>query len=150
MAYGRVSGGFAFLRNRYPCTRRVGNRGFHICRPYQHMVRINHHELITRARNSPLDARRVFNRGFHRCLPAFIGAVHIIEQGQLCGSRMKTRTTVLLQWVYPSETWNLIAGSIYDKNSVGLSDRPICTRCCFTTTNVIQACRNFVDPEYLS
>ena len=43
-----------------------------------------------------------------------------------------------------------IALSIYDKNSVGPSIRPICTRCCFTMTDMIQVCSNFIQPEHLS
>ena len=38
---------------------------------------------------------------------------------------------------------NQISASIYDKYSVGRSIRPICTRCCFTMTNMIQVCGNF-------
>ena len=37
---------------------------------------------------------------------------------------------------------DLTAASIYDKHSVGLSIRPICTRCCFTMTKKIQVCSN--------
>jgi len=37
---------------------------------------------------------------------------------------------------------DLIAASIYDNYSVGPSIRPICTRCCFTKTNMIRVCRN--------
>ena len=36
-----------------------------------------------------------------------------------------------------------IAASIYNKYSVGPSIRPICTRCCFTMTDVIQVSSNF-------
>ena len=42
-----------------------------------------------------------------------------------------------------SKTKDLIAASSYDKCSVGPSIRPICTRCCFTMTNMIQVCGNF-------
>ena len=35
---------------------------------------------------------------------------------------------------------NLIAASICDKYSVGLSIQPICTRCYFTTTHMIHVC----------
>ena len=35
------------------------------------------------------------------------------------------------------------SGSFYSTN-IGLSIRPICTRCCFTMTNMIQACSNFL------
>ena len=45
---------------------------------------------------------------------------------------------------------DLIAVSVYDGNSVGPSTQPICTRWCFTMTNMIQACSNFIEPEYLS
>ena len=38
---------------------------------------------------------------------------------------------------------HLIAASIYDKYLVGPSIRPICTRYCFTMTNVIQVCSRF-------
>ena len=38
---------------------------------------------------------------------------------------------------------DFIAASIYDKCSAGPSIRPICTRRCFTTTNMIQVCSNF-------
>ena len=38
---------------------------------------------------------------------------------------------------------DLIAASIYDNYSVGPSIRPICTRYCFTMTNLIQVCSNF-------
>ena len=38
---------------------------------------------------------------------------------------------------------DLIAVRIYDNYSVGLSFRPICTRCCFTTTYLIQVCSKF-------
>ena len=38
---------------------------------------------------------------------------------------------------------NLIVASICDKNSVGPSIRPICTRCCFAMTNMIQVRSNF-------
>jgi len=38
---------------------------------------------------------------------------------------------------------DLIAASIYHKYSVGPSIRPICTRFCFTMTNMIQVCSNF-------
>ena len=37
---------------------------------------------------------------------------------------------------------NLIAASIYDKCSVGPSIRPICTRCCFKMTYLVQVCSN--------
>jgi hypothetical protein len=33
-----------------------------------------------------------------------------------------------------------IAASIYDKYSVRLSIRPVCTRCCFTMTDMVQVC----------
>ena len=32
--------------------------------------------------------------------------------------------------------------------SVGPSIRPMCTRCCLVTTNTIQVCSDFIDPEY--
>ena len=35
---------------------------------------------------------------------------------------------------------NLIAANIYDKYSIGPSNRPICTRRCFTMTSLIQVC----------
>jgi hypothetical protein len=35
---------------------------------------------------------------------------------------------------------NLIAAGVYVKYSVGPSIRPICTRCCFTMTYIIQVC----------
>ena len=38
---------------------------------------------------------------------------------------------------------DLIEASIFDEYSVGLSIRPICTRCGFTMTNLIQVCSNF-------
>ena len=38
---------------------------------------------------------------------------------------------------------DLIAASIYDKYSAGLSFRPIYTRHYFTMTHMIQACGNF-------
>ena len=38
---------------------------------------------------------------------------------------------------------DLIAASVYDKYSVGPSIRPVCTKCCFTMTNMIQVCSNF-------
>ena len=38
---------------------------------------------------------------------------------------------------------DLIPASIYGKYSVGPSIRPICTRCCFIITNMIQVCSNF-------
>ena len=38
---------------------------------------------------------------------------------------------------------DLIAASTYDKYSVDLSIRPICTRCCLTMTDMIQVCSNF-------
>jgi len=38
---------------------------------------------------------------------------------------------------------NLIAVSICDRYSVGPSIRPMCTRYCFTMTNMIQVCSNF-------
>ena len=41
-------------------------------------------------------------------------------------------------------------GDYYDKYSVGPSIRPIYTRCCFEMTNMIQACSNFIEPEYSS
>ena len=44
-------------------------------------------------------------------------------------------------WSRPSR--NSIAASIYDKYWAGPSIRPICTRCCFTMTRMIQACSNF-------
>ena len=44
---------------------------------------------------------------------------------------------------------DLIAASYYNKDSVP-SVRPICTRCCFTMTNIMQAAVIFVEPEYLS
>ena len=51
------------------------------------------------------------------------------------------------RWPQNPQPWmqvgNLIAASIYDKYSVGPSIRPICTRCCFTITNMIQVCSNF-------
>ena len=37
---------------------------------------------------------------------------------------------------------DLIAASIYEKHSLGPFVRPICTRCCFATTNMIQVCSN--------
>jgi len=36
-----------------------------------------------------------------------------------------------------------IAASIYDKYSVGISFEPICSRCCFTVTHMIQVCSDF-------
>ena len=38
---------------------------------------------------------------------------------------------------------DLIAASISDQYSIGPSNRRICTRCCFTKTNMIQVCSNF-------
>jgi len=38
---------------------------------------------------------------------------------------------------------DLIAVSVYDKHSVGPSIRTICTRCCFTMTDMIQVCSSF-------
>ena len=38
---------------------------------------------------------------------------------------------------------DLITACIYDKYLVGPSIRPICTRCCFTMTDMIQVCSNF-------
>ena len=43
----------------------------------------------------------------------------------------------------PAMSTNLIAASIYDTYSVGPSTQPICTRCCFTMTYMIQVCSNF-------
>ena len=45
---------------------------------------------------------------------------------------------------------DMIAASVYDKDSVGPSIRPGCTRCCFTMTNTIQVCNNLITPECLS
>ena len=39
----------------------------------------------------------------------------------------------------------LIAASVYDEYPGGPSIRPICTRCCFTMTSMIQVCSNFHD-----
>ena len=39
--------------------------------------------------------------------------------------------------------YNLIAVSMYDEYSIGISTRPICTRCCFTMTQMILVCRKF-------
>jgi hypothetical protein len=36
-----------------------------------------------------------------------------------------------------------IAASVYQRYSVRPSIRPVCTRCCFTTTNMIQLCGDF-------
>jgi len=38
---------------------------------------------------------------------------------------------------------DLTAASIHDRLSVGPSIQPICTRCCFTMTNMVQMCSNF-------
>ena len=38
---------------------------------------------------------------------------------------------------------NLTAANIHDQYSVSPSVRSICTRCCFTVTNMIRACSNF-------
>ena len=38
---------------------------------------------------------------------------------------------------------DLIAASIYDEYSIGPSTLLICTRHCFTMTNMIQVCGNF-------
>ena len=38
---------------------------------------------------------------------------------------------------------DVIAASMYDKDLVGPSIRPICARCCFTMTRIIQACSDF-------
>ena len=46
------------------------------------------------------------------------------------------------QWLGRRDEY-LIAASIHDKYSVGPSIRPICTRSCFTMTNMIQVCSNF-------
>ena len=45
---------------------------------------------------------------------------------------------------------DFIAASISDRYSVGPSIRPICTRCCFTMTNMIQVLVIVIEPEYLS
>ena len=59
-------------------------------------------------------------------------------------------TGVLFAWIYGRDLdWDLIAASIYDKYSIGPSNRSIFTRC-FTMTNMIQVCGNLVDSEYLS
>ena len=39
---------------------------------------------------------------------------------------------------------DLTAVDIYDKHSVGPFIRPVCTRCCFTMTNMIKVCSNFL------
>jgi hypothetical protein len=44
--------------------------------------------------------------------------------------------------VFPLRS-NLITASSYDKYSVGPSIRPICTRCCFKMTDMIQVCSDF-------
>ena len=44
---------------------------------------------------------------------------------------------------FRAEKEDLIAASIYDKCSVGLSIRSIFTNCCFTMPKMIQACSNF-------
>ena len=59
-------------------------------------------------------------------------------------SAVKTRHESIL----PSKSTRLSSGNMkdwiaegfYDKYSADPSIRPICTRCCFTTTNMIQAC----------
>ena len=38
---------------------------------------------------------------------------------------------------------NLTTASIYDRYSVGPSIEPVCTRCCFTMSKMIQVCSNF-------
>jgi len=38
---------------------------------------------------------------------------------------------------------HLVAASTYHKHSVGPSIRPVCTRCCFTRTNMIQVSSKF-------
>ena len=43
---------------------------------------------------------------------------------------------------------NLIPMIFHPKCSVGPSIRPIYTRSCFTMTIMIQACSNFIEPEY--
>ena len=40
-------------------------------------------------------------------------------------------------------TLNPIAANIHDKYSVAPSIRSLCTRCCYTMTNMIQVCRKF-------
>ena len=40
--------------------------------------------------------------------------------------------------------WALLAARIHGRYSVGSSLRPMCTRCCFTMTNMIQVCSNFL------
>ena len=40
-------------------------------------------------------------------------------------------------------TFDLIAVAFHDEYSISPSIQPICTRCCFTMTNMIQVCRNF-------
>ena len=47
---------------------------------------------------------------------------------------------LFLQVVFPPDS---IAASIYNIHSVGPSVRPVCTRCCFRMTNMIQACSKF-------
>ena len=46
-------------------------------------------------------------------------------------------------WVLGFRCMDLIAARIYDKFSVDPSIRPMCTRDCFTMTNMIQVCNNF-------
>ena len=54
-------------------------------------------------------------------------------------SRVRARRARL--WFSPPS--ELIAASIYDKYSVGLSFQAICTRWCFAMTNMIQVCSDF-------
>ena len=53
------------------------------------------------------------------------------------------RRPLLLGAAPPSAPLAPPPASIYDKYSVGPSSRPICTKCCFTMTNIIQVCSNF-------
>ena len=43
---------------------------------------------------------------------------------------------------------NLIAASMYDKHSGGPYIRPICTKCWFTMTSMIQVYSNFIDLKH--
>ena len=81
-------------------------------------------------------------KGDERCdKPAsYYGGVHRL--GTVAAPKATASHSTVLQPCSRFAT-NLTPVSIYDKYSAGPSIRPICTRCCLTMTDVIQACGNF-------
>ena len=68
---------------------------------------------------------------------------HGLRQQVMGSSRGMTGGCLLVSDEHAGRGPGLIAASMYSKYSAGPSIRPICTRNCFTMTNMLEVCSNF-------